>query len=47
VRVQCAVDRSVIGMSRAVAEWMVEMMRYEGKLCLLQSTDKALTGVVS
>jgi hypothetical protein len=45
VRVQCAVDRAVIGISRAVEERAVEEMKCESRLCWSKSVDEA--GVVS
>ena len=45
VRVQCAVDRAVIGISGVVEERAVEEMKCEGRLCWSKSVDEA--GVIS
>ena len=45
VRVQCAVDRAVTGISHDVEERAVEEMKCEGRLCWSKSVDEA--GVIS
>lgn len=47
VRIKCAVDQNVIKMSRAVEEWAVEEMKYDGKLYSSKSTDKVMAEVAS
>ncbi|GEM_PF-3724203 len=46
-RVQCVVDRNVIGMSLAVKEWTVEEMKCGANLYSSIATDKAVAEVVS
>ncbi len=46
-RVQCVVDRNVIGMSLAVKEWTVEEMKCGANLYSSIATDKAVAKLVS
>ena len=47
VRVKCDVNQQVIKMSRAVEEWAVEEMKYDGKIYSSKSTDKVMVEVAS
>lgn len=47
VRVKCDVNQQVIKMSRAIEEWAVEEMKYDGKLYSSKSTDKVMAEVAS
>jgi hypothetical protein len=47
VRVKCDVNQQVIKMSRAVEEWAVEEVKYEGKIYSSKPTDKVMVEVTS
>ncbi len=47
VRVQCAVYRKVIRVSRAIEERTLEEMQREGETCWSKTVDEAAAGVVS
>jgi hypothetical protein len=42
IRVRCDVNQQVIKMSRAVEEWAVEEVKYDGKLYSSKPTDKVM-----
>ena len=47
MRVQCAVERSVIRPSCAVEKWTVRELEREDKLCWSKSAGKPIAEVVS